>query len=93
MQEAKIKDANDIASFLIESLIWNAPNDWFGHDTLSDDVRYILAHCINNTLDDQKCAAWTEVNELKYLFGEHQPWTRKQAHDFLLVAWIHIGFK
>lgn len=92
MQEKEIQAASNIASFLLESLAWNVPNDWFGHDTLNDDVRYVLAHCINSTLDDQKCVAWKEVNELKYLFGGSQPWTRKQAHDFVLAAWIHIGF-
>ena len=93
MQESNIKEANDIASFLIESLVWNVPNDAFGHNKLTDDVRYVLAHCFNHTLDDAKCKGWREVNELKYLFRSSQPWARQQANSFLSVAWNHIGFK
>lgn len=93
MQEAGIADADEIASFLIESLVWNAPDEAFGHDKLKDDVRYVLAHCFNHTLDDQKCKEWGEVNELKYLFRSAQPWTRQQAHKFLSAAWDYIGFE
>lgn len=93
MQEQRITDANDIASFLIESLVWNAPDEAFGHTTLSDGVRYVLAYCYNHTLESAKCKDWGEVNELKYLFRASQPWTRQKAHDFLAAAWEYIGFK
>ena len=36
-------------SFLIECLVWNVPNEGFGHDTLRADVRYTLAHLCNET--------------------------------------------
>jgi hypothetical protein len=93
MQEVHIKEADNIASFLIESLIWNVPNSGFGHAKLSDDVKFVIAHCYNYTLSDEKCKEWREVNELKYLFRSSQPWTRVQAHDFLSAAWTYIGFK
>lgn len=93
MQDDKIAAANDIASFLIESLVWNTPNKGFGHDSLTDDVRYVLAHTFNETISDEKCSEWGEVNELKYLFNRLQPWTREQAHSFLSAAWDYIGFE
>lgn len=93
MQEEKISAANDIASFLIECLVWNTPNEGFNHDTYWSDVRYVLMHTFNNTLEDERCKGWREVNELKYLFRGGQPWTREQAHDFLSAAWDYIGFK
>lgn len=93
MQDDKIVAANDIASFLIESLVWNTPNEGFGHDNLTDDVRYVLAHTFNETNSDEKCSEWGEVNELKYLFRPSQPWTRERAHSFLSAAWDYIGFK
>lgn len=93
MQEEKIIAANDVASFLIESLVWNVPNDGFNHETYTEDVRYVLAHAFNNTINDEQCAEWGEVNECKYLFRSAQPWTRDQAHDFLSAAWDYIGFK
>ncbi|PWU19845.1 MAG: nucleotidyltransferase [Verrucomicrobia bacterium] len=93
MQEDRIQEANDIASFLIECLVWNCPVEAFQHDRYADDVRYVLAHTYNNTREDSTCSEWGEVNELKYLFRKSQPWTREQANAFLNAAWDYIGFK
>ncbi|NLD45964.1 MAG: nucleotidyltransferase [Clostridiaceae bacterium] len=93
MQEDKISEANNIASFLIESLVWNTPNEGFGHSDLTTDVRYVLAHTFNNTLTEEACYEWGEVNEVKYLFRSLQPWNRSQAHNFISAAWDYIGFK
>jgi hypothetical protein len=93
MQEEKIAAANNIASFLIESLVWNTPDEGFNHSSYRDDVRYVLMHTFNHTLSDDPCNEWGEVNELKYLFRPSQPWTRQQAHDFLSAAWDYLGFQ
>jgi hypothetical protein len=93
MQEDKIAAAKDVASFLIECLVWNVPNDDFGQDTLTGDVRNVLAHTFNQTLKFETCKEWGEVNELKYLFRLGQPWTLAQAHAFLDAAWDYVGFK
>ena len=76
MRDENIAAAKNIGSFLIECLVWNAPNEAFGHATYSSDVRSVLVHTFNNTLDDEHCKEWGEVNELKYLFRTSQPWTR-----------------
>src|SRR5882724_2680253 len=44
MQEDRVEAAEDIASFLIECLVWNCPVEAFQHDRYTDDVRYVLAH-------------------------------------------------
>ena len=93
MRDDGIAEAKDIGSFLIECLVWNAPKEAFTHDTYTSDVRSVLAHTFNNTLDDERCKEWGEVNELKYLFRDGQPWTRQQAHTFLSAAWNYIGYK
>lgn len=93
MQDDHIAEANDAASFLIECLIWNVPNEDFKHDTYSSDVRHALAHTFNATLKDDACKEWGEVNELKYLFRSGQPWTRERTHAFLSAAWDYIGLK
>jgi len=93
MQEDKIKEAEDIGSFLIESLVWNVPNSAFTHEKYEDIMRDVLAHTFNNTLAQEKCDEWGEVNELKYLFKGGQPWTREQSHKFLSAAWDYIGYK
>jgi len=93
MQEEEIKEATDIASCLIEHLVWNVPDDRFGHEAYTDDVRSILAYTFNNTIKDDGCGEWGEVSELLYLFRSGKPWTREQAHGFLSAAWDYIGFK
>jgi predicted nucleotidyltransferase len=85
--------AGPIPSYLIECLVWNVPNEGFGHDTLRADVRWALAHLWNNTRTDDSCKEWGEVNELKYLFRAGQPWTREQVKTFLQAAWDYIGFE
>lgn len=93
MADKGITAAKPIPSYFIECLVWNAPNEGFGHDTYAVDVRHVLAHTFNATINDEKCSEWGEVNELKYLFRIGQPWTRQQAHDFLSAAWDYIGFE
>jgi len=92
MVEEGIEAAAPIPSFLIECLVWNVPNEGFGHEDYADDIRYALAHAFNETISDETCKEWGEVNELKYLFVA-QPWTRYQANQFLDAAWNYIGFE
>jgi hypothetical protein len=92
MADEGIAQAGPIASYLIECLVWNVPNEGFGHDTYVADMRYILVHTFNATLSDDACKEWGEVNELKYLFCSGQPWSRQQAHAFLAAAWDYLGF-
>lgn len=93
MAEKGIAEAAVIPSYLIECLVWNAPDNYFGNSAYASDVRNVLAHTFNETLVDDKCSEWTEVNELKYLFWWGQPWTCGQAHSFLDAAWNYIGFE
>lgn len=85
--------AADIPSYLVECLVWNVPNQAFGHDLYYHDMRYVLAHLFNATMDNKKCSEWGEVNELKYLFRDPQPWTRQQAHNFISAVWNYIGYQ
>ncbi len=93
MQEYKIQAAQNINSSLIESLVWNVPDEGFGHDDYTSDLRYVLAHTFNATLRDETCSEWVEINKLKYLFRSNQSWTREQAHAFLSEAWNFVGFE
>ena len=87
------KIAEPIPSYLIECLVWNVPNEAFGHDTYRADVRWALAHLWNETRTDEQCKEWGEINELKYLFRGSQPWNRAQVNSFLDAAWNYIGFE
>ena len=94
MQGNKVSAATNVASFLIESLVWNAPNGAFSSDYYTDNVRAVLVHTFNHTMTQEKCNEWGEVNELKYLFRDDtQPWTRQGAHNFLSAAWDFVGYK
>lgn len=93
MQDEKVAVANDIPSFLIQSMVWSAPDDHFNHDTYTADVRAVLAHCFNETLPSGKHATLCEVNDIKNIYGSHQSCTREKAHAFFSAAWDHIGFE
>ena len=93
MDDAGQTSAKPIPGFLVECLVWNAPNECFGKDTFKAAVRATLAHLFNNTMSDEKCSDWGEVSELKYLFRGGQPWTREQAHAWLGAAWNYVGFE
>ena len=80
MADEGVSQADPIASFLIESLVWNVPNEGFGHEAYADDVPFALAHTFNNTMKDDDCKEWGEVSDLKYHFRGVQPWTPEQAH-------------
>jgi len=93
MQDDHVDEAADIASFLIESMIWTAPDSAFGHETYSADVRAALAHCFNQTLPNGSHKTLCEVNDIKLLFGAHQPWTIDDAHAFFSKAWDYVGLE
>lgn len=93
MCEEKIAAADPIPSFLVECLVWNAPNSAFGHATYTSDVREVLANLFNNTIKLEPCEEWGEVNELKYLFKGGNSWTLAQAHAFISAAWDYWGFR
>lgn len=88
-----VKSAKDTPSFLLECLVFNASNNCFNYSSFKPMVREVLATLFNNTLSDEKCSAWGEVSELKYLFRGSQPWTRQSAHQFLSDAWDYIGYE
>ncbi len=87
--------AAPMASFLIECLVFNAPDKCFNREESGyySDVQEVVAHCWRETKDDAKAGKLLEVNKRKYLFGSHQKWTRAQAHEFMFRAWNHVGFK
>jgi hypothetical protein len=93
MADNSIQSAKDAPSFLIECLVFNASISCFSYQTYKQTVREVLAELLNNTQEYEKCSEWGEVNKLKYLFRQSQPWTRENAHQFLNDAWGYIGYK
>ena len=93
MEDAGMATARPIPGFLVECLVWNAPNVLFTHRTWDGDVQTVFQHIWINTKEDAKCANWCEVNGIKYLFHNTQPWSRSQAHAFIEDAWKYVGVR
>jgi len=86
--------AKPIPSFLIECLVFNAPDTCFNLEegTYHSDVRQTIKRLWNATKDDASCKEYREVSRLKWLFHPSQPWSRAEVHEFLLQSWRHVGF-
>lgn len=82
----------DLPSYLIECLVYNVPDEYFGHENYVDDLRAVLATIYNETMSQERCKNWMEVNEIKYLFRSSQNWKRSDVHDFADQAWDYVGF-
>jgi hypothetical protein len=88
-----IEAAKPIPSYFIECLVYNAPNEALGNASYVNDVRFVLAHLYNNTMRDDLCSNWLEVNGIKFLFHLTQPWSRQKAFDFVAAAWNYFGYE
>ncbi len=90
---AKAQRAADVPSFLLECLAFNAADSCYEHDHVYDDAHAVIAQMWTKTKPETKDLVLREVSRLKWLFHSSQPWTKAQAHAFLLCAWQHVGFK
>ena len=81
-----------VASFLVESLVYNCPDTFF-LPTWTSTVKQVISHIWESTQgsiepsDDER---WLEVNKYKYLFSPAQKWTRKDARDFAYASWNYL---
>ncbi len=85
--------AAPIASFLIESLVYNVPAEHFNQstETYYDDAKKVIGW-LWNRINEKACNDFKEVSEFKWLLRAGQPWDAEQAKNFLAVAWGHVGF-
>lgn len=92
--------AKATASFLIESLIYNCPDNLFGNASIYDDVVAVLGF-LSRGLSDRSAgttlltlpawAFWVEVNEVKALFGDGQTWSVRDALEFVTFAQSYMS--
>ncbi len=92
MKAANIAIANDMPSFLIESLVWNVDNSYFDHEDLYEIVNQVTLEAWYRTYEESRCTGWTEVNGIKLLFHPSQPWNRAKASNFLWAVRQYVGF-
>jgi hypothetical protein len=89
MCDAGVPSAENMASFLIESMVWNVPESRFGGYSLRADLKTVMNYLFTNTQSADTCKGWFEVNGIKWLFHSSQPWTFAAANKFLLDAWAY----
>jgi hypothetical protein len=85
-------NAEAMASFLLESMVYNCPSTVFSHPTHYADMEDVIRHLYNATLTDDSAKDMVEVNDIKTLFHWTQAWNRGKANDFLLDAWRYVDF-
>lgn len=95
LENAMVKQGviTEVPSFLIESLVWNAPDSYFASESWEQRVADVLSFAYHGTASDEACASWTEANAIKSLFGEGQKWDRTTARNFALSAWRYLEFE
>lgn len=85
--------AANTQSFLLECLAYNASDHCYQREHLYDDVRAVITEMWQRTRPETEDLVLLEVSGRKWLFGANQPWSKSEAHTFLLAAWQHVGFK
>ena len=80
-----------IPSCLIESLLWNAADSTFAHVDLMGSTLALLNELAVTTAGDETSRQLGEINERKYLFGQHQTWTRAQTNASLWAAYAYLA--
>jgi hypothetical protein len=81
----------EFPSFLIECLAYNVPDhiynataDW---RTLVTNICIHVWGYVSKALEPADALRWLEVNGHKYLFGDHQRWTKQQAQSFIVQVY------
>jgi hypothetical protein len=93
MDDAKLAEAGPIASFLIECLVWNVPDNLQRQsDSYIDSTKRVLSFLYTATKPPEACLEWTEESGLKWLFKNAPGWTPAQVNAFVLAAWAYVGF-
>jgi len=67
----------EVASYLVESLVYGCPDRCFGGSTWAWRVRAVISH------------VWSDG--IKYLFHAWQKWDRADARSFVHAAWQYVA--
>ncbi|MBS1962323.1 MAG: nucleotidyltransferase [Bdellovibrionales bacterium] len=83
MTDDGIASSTNAKSYLLACLAWNVPDEYFGEDAYEAIFFDSLDYLIGMTASYANVKEWGEVNELKYLFRDAQPWKLEDVHQFL----------
>jgi hypothetical protein len=93
LENQMVKDGASpvVASYLVESLVFNCPDSAFEESTWAERLRAVLFRIWEDTKEEvESINRWYEVNSIKYLFHERQRWTRDEARAFANAAWQYV---
>lgn len=91
--EAKQSDKKYMPSYAIECLAYNIPDTTLNGSEYYDTIRDILAQIYQRvTQVPEPEPRWKEVNDIKFLLYDGQPWNRESIKDFAAAAWNEIGY-
>ncbi len=76
----------DTPSFFIECLVFNAPDQCFGHEALYEDCCSVVQILFSMLQNLDNIRDMLETNRMKPLFSAEQPWTHQTAESFLFCA-------
>jgi hypothetical protein len=82
----------ELPSFFAESLVFNVPDECFGHENFSEDMQRVLIHIYNATTQGSAWSQWMEVNLVKTLFTDGQGWTTAEAAQLAASAYEWMGY-
>jgi len=91
MQNQGITSAGKVSSFLLESLVFNCPDEVFT-TAHYDGLRNVIYYLLCATENDTAALNMMEVNNIKPLFCTTQPWNQQDVNQFLKSAWNYGGF-
>jgi hypothetical protein len=94
LENQMVKDGTSpvVASYLIESLVYNTPNTHFSNGTTwGQHTRHVLGHIWHETETADCEKNWNEANDIKYLFHAWQKWDRDEARAFVHAAWQYVA--
>ncbi len=81
----------DYPGYLLESLVYNVPNNHFGHTRRYDDMQGVFRFLWNGLADEVTYHTWTEPSELLMFFRGRPDRIPANARNVIEKAWQRIG--
>jgi hypothetical protein len=81
----------DYPGYLLESLVYNAPNSCFGHTRRYDDMQAVLRFLWIGLGEAGTYNSWTEPSGLLMLFRGRPDRIPANARNVIEKAWVRIG--
>lgn len=81
----------DYPGYLLECLVYNVPNDRFGHSRRYDDLQAVFRFLWNGLGNEGTYVGWTEPSGLLMLFRGRPDRVPANARNVIEKAWQRIG--